>query len=115
MIEQEQAAIEIRRLSRLKGYPRSWGETNPAAAQQDAQAEMALIQAAAEAPDVARLRRWVSEWERRHVDAPTPAVIYGAWRSEESGHFDCLRPAAIWDHERGEWRPLAMRAAGDSE
>lgn len=106
MIDQESAATEIRRLSRLKGYPRSWGETNPAAAQQDAQAEMALIQAAAEAPDLTRLRRWVSEWERRHVEAPIPAMLYVAWRSEEYAHFDCLRSAAMWDHERGEWKPL---------
>lgn len=81
MIEYDVAATEIRRLSRLKNYPRSWGEGDSAASQQDQQAETALIQAAAEAPDMYKLRRFVGDWERRHVDAPVPAVLYEAWRA----------------------------------
>lgn len=83
MIDQDTAAAEIRRLSRLKGYPRSWESASPAAAEQDSQAEMALIQASAEAPSLSRLRQWVNEWERRHVEAPVPAVLYEAWRGGE--------------------------------
>lgn len=81
MIDQEQAAEQIRRLSRLKNYPRSWESATPAAAQQDQQAELALIQAASEAPSVHHLRRWVADWERQHVESPVPAALYAAWRS----------------------------------
>lgn len=81
MIDQETAATEIRRLSRLKNYPRSWESAGEAAAEQDAQAETALIAAAATAPDLGKLKRFVADWERRHVDAPVPAVLYEAWRN----------------------------------
>lgn len=80
MIPETEAATEIRRLSRLKNYPRSWESAGSAATEQDAQAEAALIEAASGAPSLSRLRQFVSDWERRHVEAPVPAVLYEAWR-----------------------------------
>lgn len=81
MIDHEVAATEIRSLSRLKGYPRSWEQAEGAAAEQDTQAELALIEAAANAPSLTRLRQFVNDWQRRHVEAPVPAVLYEAWRA----------------------------------
>lgn len=91
MIDQTIAATEIRRLSRLKGYPRSWESAGEAAAEQDAQAEAALIEAAAAAPSEAKLRQWVNEWERRHVESPVPANLYEAWRGPAVGTFSASR------------------------
>lgn len=91
MVELEDAQTEMRKLSQLKDYPRSWGESDPVRADQQTRAELSLVEAAAEAPSLSTLRRFTLDWMRRHIEAPKPANLYAAWHGPESPTFETPR------------------------